>query len=71
MVSASRHNCLKHRPAVPFGWCLKIEVGAVLVKMTCQMRLLSGLGGVLGGVKAERRKLWKRNTSVCGWMKNC
>ena len=26
MVSASRHNCLKHRPAVPFGWCLKAEL---------------------------------------------
>ena len=30
----SMPQCGKHRPAVPFGWCLKIEVGAVLVKMT-------------------------------------
>ena len=50
VVSVDRHNCLKHPPAVPLGWCQKRTVGAVLVKMTSFCRLFSGLCGVLGGV---------------------
>lgn len=65
MVSSSRHNCLKHRPAVPFGWCRKRGLGAVLVKMVWFLRLLSGLGGVLavfclkgGNMEKKHISLW-------------